>query len=86
MAMVVSQPPPPKSPPLLVALADDDRRRRLETRLTQLLLTAITVLVTAWCCTLGWAPAILALVTAKHVLVAILVMGLGVDAPRQGPS
>jgi hypothetical protein len=38
--------------------------------------------VTAWCVTLGAVPAILSISIAKHVLVAILVMGLGVDAPR----
>ncbi len=43
-------------------------------------MTALTVLVTGWFCTLGWVPAILALLVAKHVLVAILVMGLGVDS------
>jgi hypothetical protein len=31
---------------------------------------------------MGPIPAILALLVAKHVLVAILVMGLGVDASR----
>jgi hypothetical protein len=63
-----------------VALSDDDGARRVQFRLSQMGLTALTVLITAWCCTLGWAPAIVALVVAKHVLVAILVMGLGVDA------
>jgi hypothetical protein len=71
---------PPQSPPR-VALSDDDGTRRVQFRLSQMGLTALTVLITAWCCTLGWAPAIVALVIAKHVLVAILVMGLGVDAP-----
>jgi hypothetical protein len=66
-----------------VAVADDDGLKRLHFRLWQLLLTALTVLVTAWCCTLGAIPAIAALLTAKHVLVAILVMGLNVDAPRR---
>jgi hypothetical protein len=51
-------------------------------RLLQLWLTLVTLLVTAWLVTLGPIPAIIAVVTAKHVLVAILVMGLGVDAPR----
>jgi hypothetical protein len=83
MSRVASQPPPPKSPLPLIALADDDRRRRLELHLMQLGLAAVTVLLTAWCCTLGWIPAILALVIAKHILVAILVMGLGVDAPQR---
>ena len=48
-----------------------------------ILWTAGTVGVTAWICTFGWIPAILALLTAKHVLVAILVMGLGVDAKQR---
>jgi hypothetical protein len=54
--------------------------RRVQLRLYQLVLTALTILITGWFCTLGWVPAILALMVAKHVLVAILVMGLGVDA------
>jgi hypothetical protein len=66
-----------------VALADNDDLHRLQQRLWQLLLTLVTVLITAWCCTLGPIPAIIALMTAKHVLVAILVMGLGVDAGRR---
>jgi hypothetical protein len=40
------------------------------------------VLITGWLCTFGAIAAILALMTAKHILVAILVMGLGVDAQR----
>jgi hypothetical protein len=52
-------------------------------RLWQLTLTALTVLITTWFCTLGPIPAILAIMVAKHVLVAILVMGLGVDKPRE---
>jgi hypothetical protein len=50
-------------------------------RLMQVMATIITVLATIWLCTLGAIPAILGLMVAKHVLVAILVMGLGVDAP-----
>jgi hypothetical protein len=53
-------------------------------RLTQVLATLITVFATAWVCTLGIIPAIIALSVAKHILVAILMMGLGVDAPRAG--
>jgi hypothetical protein len=49
-------------------------------RLTQVLASIVTVLVTAWLCTFGAIAAILALMVAKHILVAILVMGLGVDA------
>jgi hypothetical protein len=48
--------------------------------MTQALATSATILVTGWVCTLGVIPAIIGLSVAKHVLVAILVMGLGVDA------
>jgi hypothetical protein len=73
---------PPGAPPL-VALGEDDRLKRVKFRLWQLLMTALTILVTGWFITLGPVLAVLALLVAKHVLVAILVMGLGVDAPRE---
>jgi len=72
---------PPK-PPLRIALGDDDGLAKLHLRLWQVWLTFLTILATVWCMTLGPIPGILAVVVAKHVLVAILVMGLGVDAPR----
>jgi hypothetical protein len=65
----------------VVAVDGDDRLRRLNFRLWQLIMTALTILVTGWFVSMGPIPAILALLVAKHVLVAILVMGLGVDAP-----
>ncbi|MCS6850468.1 MAG: hypothetical protein NZ700_04780 [Gemmataceae bacterium] len=77
---------PPVLPPKLprfVGLADDERGRRFRFRLWQVSLTALVVGVTGWFVTLGPVSAILALMVAKHVLVAILVMDLGVDAPRQ---
>jgi hypothetical protein len=79
MAQLAPPQPPTHFPPV-VALADDDGLQRLRFRLWQLSLTALTLVITAWFCSFGWAPAILALLVAKHVLVAILVMGLGVDA------
>jgi hypothetical protein len=71
---------PPTSPPR-VALTDrpEPRMRR---RLNLIAYTAITVFLTAWFCTMGPIPAVLAIVVAKHVLVAILMMGLGVDQKR----
>jgi hypothetical protein len=72
--------PPPRTPRL--ALDDNDDLNRLRMRLTQVRATVVTVLATAWLCTFGAIAAILALMVAKHILVAILVMGLGVDAPR----
>jgi hypothetical protein len=79
MALLAPPPAPPR-----IAVGDNDGLKRLRFRLFQLLASLITVLVTVWLCTLGPIPAILALMTAKHVLVAILLMGLGVDAPRAG--
>ena len=74
--------PPPAPPP--VAQADNDGLEKFRLRLVQIVATTITVLVTVWMCTLGVIPAIIALMVAKHVLVAIVIMGLGVDAPRAG--
>jgi hypothetical protein len=77
---------PPPIPPLRIALTDDDGRRRLRLRLTLWWATLLTTLITAWLCTLGPIPAVVALVTAKHVFVAILVMGLGVDAQKNASA
>ena len=74
----------PPEPPPRVAVADDDGMRRLHFRLWQVLVTTATVLVTAWFVTLGPLPAILALVVAKHILVAILVMGLDIYPTYKG--
>jgi hypothetical protein len=67
-----------------VGVGDNDGLRRFRMRLVQVSATTITISATAWVCTLGAIPAILGLMVAKHVLVAIIVMGLGVDAPRPG--
>jgi hypothetical protein len=72
---------PPEPPP--VALANPGGSDHLRLRLHQVTLSAVTVLVTAWCVTLGAVPAIISISLAKHILVAILAMGLGVDGPRQ---
>lgn len=61
----------------------DDHLSRLRFHLWQLSITAVTVGVTAWFCTLGIIPALLALMVAKHVLVALLVMNLEVGATRK---
>jgi hypothetical protein len=73
----------PPAPPLPVALADGGGPDRLRLRMHQVTLSAVTVLVTAWCVTLGTVPAVISLSIAKHILVAILAMGLGVDEPRR---
>jgi hypothetical protein len=78
----MSQLAPPQMPPRIY-LGDDDGARRVRLRLWQWWWTMLTVLITVWLITLGPIPGIIAVVTAKHVLVAILVMGLGVDSPRE---
>jgi hypothetical protein len=73
---------PPPAPPQ-VTVGDDDRARRFRIRLTQVMATLVTLLVTAWLCTLGAFVAIVAIVTAKHVLVAVFLMGSGIHkTPR----
>ena len=76
MALLAPPPAPPR-----VALDDGDGVNKLRLRLVQVLATAVTVLAAAWLCTFGAIAAIIALTVAKHVLVAVLVMGIGVDAP-----
>jgi hypothetical protein len=78
----MSQLAPPRSPPL-VALDEGGNLRRLRFGLWLVFWTAITILITAWACTFGWIPAIIAILIAKHVLVALLVVGLGVDNSRR---
>jgi hypothetical protein len=72
----------PPVPPVRVALADDDRQR-FTFRHSLLLWTLVTIIVTGWLVSLGPVTAILGLAVAKHILVAILVMALGVDQPKQ---
>ena len=75
--MAVLTPPPP-SPPL--NLGDDDRLKRYRMRMTQIMATLVTLLLTAWVCTFGAIAAILAVMVAKHILVAVLIMGVGLNA------
>jgi hypothetical protein len=77
MALLVPPPAPPR-----VATTEDDGSRRFHLRMTQVTATLVTLLATVWVCTFGVIPAILAIMVAKHVLVAVLMMGLGVDAPK----
>jgi hypothetical protein len=70
---------PPPAPPR-IDLGDNDGLGRYRLRWTQATTTVVTVVATGWLCTLGVIPAIIGLMTAKHVLVAVLVMGLGVDS------
>jgi hypothetical protein len=74
---------PPEPPPsICVAVDDFDWERRLRFRLWQVAMSALTILATCWLITLGAIPGILALLTAKHILVAILVMGLDVNRSK----
>ncbi len=74
---------PPDVPPQ-ITLGDDDRLQRLQFRLWQVFITTLTVLATAWFISLGPVPAIIALAVAKHILVAILVMGLDMYPQYRG--
>lgn len=67
---------PPPHQPAVVRLGDNSPLRRVHFRLWQILMTAITVLVTAWLFRISIAAGIVALFFAKHVLVAVLAAGL----------
>lgn len=69
----------PPGPPVVVKV-EDDGIRRVHFRLWQILMTTLTVLITTWFCTFGFLPAIIALMVAKHVLVAILIRGFDLPA------
>jgi hypothetical protein len=73
---------PPKAPASLVVTSDDGLYR-LRFRLWQILMTALTVLFTTWFCTFGPVSTIVAIMVAKHVLVAILVAGLHLPPPSK---
>ncbi len=66
----------PPMPPRLATTADDGQQR-LQFRLYQLMVSTLTILAAVWVTTYG-RPflTILAWVVAKHVLVAVLMMGL----------
>ena len=76
MATVIPPLPPP-------TVSDDNPLQRIHFRLWQIVLTAGTILVTAWFFTLGPVPGIIALLFAKHILVAILAMGLHLPPPKR---
>jgi hypothetical protein len=88
MVVPMSQLAPPEPPPALT-FDEGGNIRRLRFRLWQLMMTVLTILATAWACTFfavkphGWIVGLSALFIAKHVLVAILVVGLGVDREKQ---
>ena len=75
---------PPRFP-LETCLGDDDRLGRVRLRLWQLGWSVVVVLITVWMMTLGYIPGVVAVLVAKHILVAILVMGLGVDRSPSEP-
>jgi hypothetical protein len=60
---------------------DDAGRARLRFRLWQVTASAVTVLGCAWLVSLGPVPGVCGLMVGKHVLVAILAMGMGLDGP-----
>jgi hypothetical protein len=74
---------PPQAPRVGLADRPGGRTHR---NLRLIIYTAVTVFLTAWFCTMGPIPAILAIVVAKHVLVAILLLGLGIDHARREPA
>jgi hypothetical protein len=73
MALLAPPPVPPQVAP--VAQGDNDGLRRMRLRLWQISMSAVTIFITAWFCTLGPIPAIAALMIAKHILVVVIIAG-----------
>ncbi len=69
-------PPQPPQPPQTYLVTFDEPLRRVHFRLWQILASAFTVILTCWFASFGLVPAIVAIMVAKHVLVAILAAGL----------
>jgi len=73
---------PPRPP--AVGFTGSDGLSRVRLRFWQILMAAITLVLSGWFVTMGPIPAIIALFITKHVLVAILVVGLHADSgPRR---
>ena len=71
---------PPKPPPVTTATTDDRTPSpRLRFRLQQVVVCTLVLLVTGWCFTIHAAVGLTATFLAKHVIVAVLAMGLGID-------
>ena len=68
---------PPHLPPI-VTTGGGGGSQRLQSRLRKIVISSMTIAATAWCITLGPIPGILACAVAKHILVAVLVMGYDV--------
>jgi hypothetical protein len=77
----------PPAPPMVVFTGDDDGRERLRFRIFQLMTCTLTILVAVWFTTFG-SPlvTILTWVTVKHILVAVLMMGLHTFPRYRGES
>ncbi len=69
----------PPSLPTRPGHEDDDHIKRLRMRMTQVAATMVTLLGTGWFCSFGPIPGIFAIMVAKHVLVAVVIMGLDSD-------
>lgn len=69
---------PPPLPPL-IGPDDDGRIERLRMRMTQVAASMVTLLGAGWICSFGPIPTIFALMVAKHILVAVVIMGLGME-------
>ncbi len=72
----MSQLAPPPLPPRITT-SEDDGFGRLRTRMFQVTATLATSGIAVWCCTLGALPGIIAVMIAKHVIVAVLLMDRG---------
>jgi hypothetical protein len=76
-------PPAPPKPPIVAV--DDFDRRRFRVRSVKLTAAFVTVVLSGWLFTFGTLTGVLGLLVAKHVLIAIYLMGSGIHDPRMLP-
>ena len=77
---------PPPAPPLPPIVAVDDfDRRRFRMRSVKLTAAFVTVVLSGWLFTFGMLPGVLGLLVAKHMLIAIYLVGSGIHDPRMLP-
>lgn len=72
--------------PPAVQVSDEYPFNRVRFRLWQIVVSAMTVLITVWFFTLGAVPGIIAAVFAKHILVAVFAAGLRLPPTAPPPA
>lgn len=72
--------------PCIYPHSEGEAAARIRARSVQVSATFVTVVASSWLCTLGLLWALIGLLLAKHILVAILLMHVGLDRETAHPE